>query len=143
MLNAARSKYWPVKGRVMVKRTLRLCFVCRKLHGVPLEQVIDDLSASRVEACRTTFKFTGVDLLGPIITNARYSFGRREKRYDVLFARLQTRTIHSGLAYFQSTGDFMKAFTRFIARRSKPLQMFSDFRTTLVVAKKRIARYNE
>ena len=40
-----------------------------------------DLPASKVEGCRSTFKFAGVDLSGPIITKTRYRRGRWEKRY--------------------------------------------------------------
>ena len=138
VLNAIRSKYWPGQGRAMVKRTLRSCVICKKLRGVPLEQIMADLPTSRVEACGSTFKFTGVDLFGPIITKARYRGGRREKRYGVLFTCLQTRAIHIELAYSQSTDDFMKAFKRFIARRSKPLQIFSDCGTNFVGAKREL-----
>ena len=49
-----------------------------------------DLPASRVKACGNTFKFTGVDLFCPDITNTRYRGGRREKRHSVLFTCLQT-----------------------------------------------------
>ena len=138
VLNAVRSKYWPVQGRASVKRTLRSCVVCKKLRGVPLEQVTADLPASRVEGCESTFKFTGVDLFGPIITKARYRGDRREKRYGVLFTCLQIRAIHIELAYSQSTDDFMKAFIRFIARRSKPMQMFSGCDTNFVGAKREL-----
>lgn len=75
VLSAVRSKYWPVQGRAMVRRTLRSCMACKTLWGVPLEQIMADLPASRVEACGSTFKFTGVDLFGPIITKARYRGG--------------------------------------------------------------------
>ena len=84
-----------------------------------------DLLASRVEGCECTLKFTGVDLFGPIITKARYRGGRREKRYDILVTCLQTRAIHIELAYSHSKVDFLKAFTRFIARSSNPLKIFS------------------
>eukprot|EP00794_Sanderia_malayensis_P002619 gene2619-3032_t len=134
VLNVVRAKYWPLQGRAIVKKTLRACVVCKKLRGVPLEQLMADLPTSRVESWGRPFKFTGVDLFGPIITKARYRGGRREKRYGVLFTCLQTRAIRIELAYCQSTDDFMKAFTRFISRRSRPLQMFSDCGTNFVGA---------
>ena len=52
--NAVRSKLWPVQERLMVKGTLGVCVVYKKIHGVPLEHVIADLPASRVEACGTS-----------------------------------------------------------------------------------------
>ena len=109
VLNEVRSKYWPVQGRVMVKKALRSCVICKRLRGVPQEQLMADLPASRVEGYEGTFKFTGVDLFGPIITKARYRGGQREKRYGVLFNCLQTRAIHIELAYSQSTDDFFEA----------------------------------
>ena len=75
VLNEFRSKYWPVHGRAMVKKALRSCVICKRLRGIPQEQLMADLPASRVERYEGTFKFTGVDLFGPIITKARYRGG--------------------------------------------------------------------
>ena len=75
VLNAVRSKHWPVQGRAMVKKMLRSCVICKKLRGVSQEQLMADLPASRVEGYESALKFTGVDLFVPIITKARYIGG--------------------------------------------------------------------
>ena len=97
-----------------------------------------DLPVSRVELSGCKFKYTCVDIFGTMVTKARYRGGRREKRYGVLFTCLQTRAVHIQLAYSQSTDSFLKAFSRFISRRSKPLQMFSDCGTNFVGAAKEL-----
>ena len=48
-LAAVRERYWIVKGRVMVKRVIRRCFICRRYDGKPFPSpVIPDLPAERV-----------------------------------------------------------------------------------------------
>ena len=59
----------------MVKKTSRSCVVCKKLRGVPLEQLMANLPASRAEGCESTFNFAGVYLFGPIISKAGYRGG--------------------------------------------------------------------
>ena len=68
----------------------------------------------------------------PNSTKAQHRGGRREKRYGVLITCFQTRAIHIVLVYSQSTDDFMKAFTKFISRRSRLQQIFSDCGTKFV-----------
>ena len=97
-----------------------------------------DLPVARVEGNSYTLKYTGVDLSRPMATKAGYRGGQREKRYVVLFTCLQTRAVHKKLAYSQTTNSFLKAFKRYISRRSKPTQIFSDCGTNFVGAAKEL-----
>ena len=84
------------------------------------------------------FTFTRVDFFGPIITKAAYRGSRRNKRYGALFTCFQTRAVHLEVAQSLSTDDFLKAFSRFISRRSRPGIMFSDQGTNFVVAEREL-----
>ena len=95
-----------------------------------------DLPASRVDFPNPPFTLTGVDYFGAITTKASFRGGRREKRYGVVFTCLQTRAVHLEVAQSLSTDDFLKVFSRFVARRSKPKRMFSDQGTNFIGAER-------
>ena len=131
-----RQRYWPIRGREQVKKILGSCVLCKKWRGNPGVQYMADLPASRVDFPNPPFTFTGVDYFGPITTKAGYRGGRREKRYGVVFTCLQTRAVHLEISQSLSTDDFLKVFSRFVSRRSKPKKMFSDQGTNFVGAER-------
>ncbi|CAB4040773.1 PREDICTED: uncharacterized protein LOC107358620, partial [Paramuricea clavata] len=131
-----RQRYWPIRGREQVKKILSSCVLCKKWRGNPGVQFMADLPASRVDFPNPPFTLTGVDYFGPITTKAGFRGGRREKRYGVVFTCLQTRAVHLEVAQSLSTDDFLKVFSRFVARRSKPKRMFSDQGTNFVGAER-------
>ena len=131
-----RQRYWPIRGREQVKKILGSFVLCKKWRGNPGVQYMADLPASRVDFPNPPFTFTGVDYFGPITTKSGYRGGRREKRYGVIFTCLLTRAVHLDISQSLSTDDFLKAFSRFVARRSKPKRMFSDQGTNFIGAER-------
>tara|TARA_B110000881_G_scaffold213256_1_gene223991 strand:+ start:841 stop:1317 length:477 start_codon:yes stop_codon:yes gene_type:complete len=57
-LSQLRRKYWIVQAGIAIKRLLRKCVVCRRLHGKVSRQKMADLPASRVKACEPPFTYT-------------------------------------------------------------------------------------
>ena len=51
-----REKYWVVGARSDVRCMIRTCVVCRKVKARPQEQLMADLSESRVTAETNTFE---------------------------------------------------------------------------------------
>lgn len=135
-----RQRYWPI--REQVKKILGSCVLCKKWRGNPGVQYMADLPAPRVDLPNPPFTFTGVDYFGPITTKSGYRGGRREKRYGVIFTCLQTRAVHLEISQSLSTDDFLKVFSRFVARRSKPKRMFSDQDTNIVGAEREMHEKN-
>ena len=119
-----------------MKKILSSCVLCKKWRGNPGVQFTADVRASRVDFPNSPFTLTAVDYFGPITTKAGFRRGRREKRYGVVFICLQTRAVHLEVAQSLSTDDFLKVFSRFVARRSKPKRMFSDQGTNFVGAER-------
>jgi hypothetical protein len=109
-----RQRYWLIRGR----------------------EFMADLPASRVDFLNPPFTLTGVEYFGPITTKAGFRGGRREKRHGAVFTCLQTRAVHLEFAQSLSTDDFLKVFSRFVARRSKPKRMFPDQGTNFVGAER-------
>jgi hypothetical protein len=57
-----------------------------------------------------------------------------------MFTCLQTRAVHFEVAQSLSTDDFLKVFSRFVARRSKPKRMFLDQGTNFVGAEREMCQ---
>ena len=65
-LSEVRSRYWIVKGRAFVKKTIHHCIVCRKLEGKPfLGPSPPPLPSFRLTE-DPPFTYTGVDFAGPL-----------------------------------------------------------------------------
>ena len=120
-----------------LKRILKCCVLCRKLRRNPGVQIMADLPPSRVRAPNPPFTFTGVDFFDPMITKTAYRGSCRNKLYGALTC-FQTRAVHLEVAQSLLTNDFLKAFSRFISRRSRPGIMFSDQGTNFVEAEREV-----
>ena len=47
VLSLVRRKFWITKARVLIKKVLRDCSVCKKLYGSPCQQIMSDLPSER------------------------------------------------------------------------------------------------
>ncbi|XP_035205246.1 uncharacterized protein LOC118180232, partial [Stegodyphus dumicola] len=72
------------------------------------------------------FEVTDIDLCGPLILK------NKNKDWVVLFTCAVYRCVHLELMTSVSTGCFIQAFCRFIARRGRPSTVYSDNGTNFV-----------
>lgn len=132
-LSKLREKFWVLKGVATVKKVLRTCYVCRRMHGKMSEQLLASLPSARVNIehpeNRFPFSSVGVDCFGPFhVTFGPRTRGRKgtHKRYGCIFTCLRTRAVHLEVLRELSSDCFLEAVTRFIARRGPPYEFFSD-----------------
>ena len=91
-LNRLRTKYWVVKGRQMVKKTIGNCVICKKLEGKPYKVAqAADLPEFRVREA-APFSKDGVDFAGPLF--AKFCKDGTDKVDIKLFSCCVTRAIH-------------------------------------------------
>ncbi|XP_068716993.1 uncharacterized protein [Montipora capricornis] len=81
VLSMIRERFWIVKGRAAVKRTLRDCFSCRKRQAPVGEQKMANLPQDRVTPNKPPFTYVGVDFW---VRRGR----SQAKRYGVIFTCL-------------------------------------------------------
>lgn len=118
-----RRTVWILRGREAVKRHQHSCMDCRRWRANPASQQMADLPPARLRLFKPAFYSTGMDCFGPFwIKIGR----RREKRWGILFKCLTTRAVHIDLLTSIDTDSFLMAFRRFIARRGKPAEVYSD-----------------
>ncbi|XP_050298456.1 uncharacterized protein LOC126737571 [Anthonomus grandis grandis] len=95
-----------------------------------------DLPACRVQWA-LPFEKVGVDYAGPFMVKERRGRGCKViKCWVSVFIYLITRAINLETVLSISSDDFLQALNRFIGRRGKPLEMFSDNGTNVIKANK-------
>ncbi|GFT06591.1 integrase catalytic domain-containing protein [Trichonephila clavipes] len=80
-LAQVRSNYWIAKGRQLVKKVIRNCFICRKYLTKSIDQLTSPLPSDRTNQT-SAFSVCGLDFAGPLYVN---NFGELQKSYIVLF----------------------------------------------------------
>ncbi|GFT13530.1 uncharacterized protein TNCV_3830141 [Trichonephila clavipes] len=121
-----RQKFWIPSGRGVVGRLLSKCQTCFRFKAKSGEQLMGNLPANRLSAGRT-FLNVGIDFGGPFITKPNVSRSKvKLKSYLALFICMATKAVHLEVVSDLSADAFLAAFRRFISRRGKPTNMFSD-----------------
>ncbi|CAK1588212.1 unnamed protein product [Parnassius mnemosyne] len=95
---------------------------------------------------RTCLEFpflnTGVDFCGPILIADRKGRGcRLQKAYICVFICFAVKAVHLELVTDLTKEAFLAALNRFISRRGKPQNMYSDNGTTFVGASNELTRF--
>ncbi|UYV64450.1 hypothetical protein LAZ67_3000767, partial [Cordylochernes scorpioides] len=125
-LSLIRNKFWIPSGRNLIKRVLNQCLVCLKSKSKAIHQIMGDLPKNRLLPGRP-FEKIGIDLAGPI--QAKPMLKRSKvifKFYIVLFVCFTTKAIHLEVSSDLTAETFLAALKRFISRRGRPTDIYSD-----------------
>ena len=123
VLSNIRKTYWIIKGRSTIKQVARRCTLCQRRKAKSMQPKMSDLPFSRLEAMKPPFSSTGIDLFGPITIKQRRA---RIKRWGALFSCFTTRAIHLEVVEGLDTDSFIGSLQRFVNRRGKPEEIYSD-----------------
>ncbi|XP_023248344.1 uncharacterized protein LOC111644037 [Copidosoma floridanum] len=117
---------WIVGGAVEIKRRVHQCVVCSKAPARPLHQFMAPLPTARVTPARP-FTRTGVDYAGPFsILRSKGRGAKSVKGYVAVFVCMWSKALHLEPVGDLTTASFLGALTRFIGRRGKPKEIWSD-----------------
>jgi len=90
------------------------------------------------------FANTGIDFCGPIFIRERKGRGaKRVKAYIAVFICMVVKAIHLEVVSDMTTEAFLNAFKRFISRRGKPTNVYSDNGTNFVGANRELEKCRE
>ncbi|XP_043474288.1 uncharacterized protein LOC122506261 [Leptopilina heterotoma] len=143
VLASLRELFWPISGRSQVRQVIRKCIKCYRANPRTAVSYMGDLPSSRVLPTRP-FLRTGVDYAGPFAVKDRKTRGAKTtKAYVCLFVCFSTKAIHLELVGSLTSENFIAALRRFVARRGKPSDIYSDNGTNFVGAKKELAEMAE
>ncbi|XP_055543376.1 uncharacterized protein LOC129728925 [Wyeomyia smithii] len=136
LLSVVRLKFWPLGGRSVVRHIIHRCMTCYRTKPTTVQQMMGDLPTARVTVSRP-FLRTGVDYFGPIYVRPA---PRRPvvKAYVAIFVCMCTKAVHLELVTDLSTDKFLQALRRFVSRRGRCAEMFSDNGTNFVGARNKL-----
>lgn len=138
LLANMRENWWPLGGRNLARKVVHQCVRCTRLKGKTITPIMGNLPSERLEP-GFPFIRCGVDYLGPVLILNRKGRGSKlEKGYISLFVCFVTRAIHLELVSSLTSQDYILALKRFISRRGKPIQIFSDNGKNFVGAMKEL-----
>ncbi|UYV68500.1 hypothetical protein LAZ67_5004512 [Cordylochernes scorpioides] len=102
-----------------VKKIINQCIRCKRFTVTPATVESTSLPEDRVRDA-AVFEIVGVDLTGHLILK------NKKKAWIVIFTCAVYRGVHLELVTSLSMEAFLQAFRRFIARRGRPLTVYSD-----------------
>lgn len=141
LLSIMRHKYWTVGGRNIARKVTHECIICCRFSGKSSQPKMSNLPTNRLQA-EFVFSHVSTDYCGPVLLADRKGRGcRLTKAYICIFVCQTVKAVHIELVTELSTEAFMAALNRFIARRGKPLSMYSDNGTNFVGACKELSRF--
>ena len=132
--------YWIVQGRNLIRKHCREFVRCCRFQGRPYAQQMAPLPSTRITPARP-FSITGVDYGGPFAIRTSKGRGQRSyKGYVALFTCFVTRAVHIEVVSDYSSQIFLMAFRRFVSRRGRTQEMYSDNGTTFQSADTELRR---
>jgi hypothetical protein len=121
-----RQRYWITKGRMVCRKIVHSCVKCFRMQAASASQMTGNLPSLRVKPVRP-FLNCGVDYAGPFLIRQG---GRRSKTkvkgYAALLICLATKAIHIELVSDLTTESFLAALRRFMARKGRSYNIYSD-----------------
>lgn len=137
-LDHIRRTYWIIGARCVVRRHVHKCNICFRQRPKTNEQLMGSLPAVRITPARP-FLRSGVDYAGPILLKSKTGRGSRTiKGYIALFICFVTKAVHVEIVSDMTTNAFLAAFRRFISRRGRCADLFSDCGSNFVGAQREL-----
>ncbi|GIX67562.1 reverse transcriptase [Caerostris darwini] len=141
--SSIQEQYWIIGARDVIRHLIRKCVKCCRIRASITNQMTSDLPITRISPS-PTFLRCGVDYAGPF--QIRTSKGRGSKSfkaYIALFVCFTTRAIHLELVTDLSADVFIAALKRFIFRRGKCSDIYSDCSSNFVGAKRKLMEFEK
>lgn len=126
LIYSVRQRFWPLSGRKICKGVVRKCIKCFRAKPGKLNYLMGDLPEVRVNA-HSVFLNVGTDFGGPFLLKDRFTRNPKlVKCYICLFVCMSTKAVHIELVSELTTAAFLAAFRRFVSRRGRPTNIYSD-----------------
>ncbi|XP_072400764.1 uncharacterized protein [Diabrotica undecimpunctata] len=126
ILSTVRENFWVLGGRNLARKVYCSCVRCFRCKPIPLEQIMGVLPKDRVEV-NPPFYVTGTDYAGPFPMKTKRGRGSQIiKCYICLFVCFSTKALHLEVVSDLTSEAWIACFRRFVARRDKPLKIYSD-----------------
>ncbi|XP_008186006.1 uncharacterized protein LOC103310227 [Acyrthosiphon pisum] len=127
-----RQNYWIFSSRSVVKQRIHRCIPCFRAKPRLAQPIMGNLPSFRISQIKP-FSRTGVNFAGPFqVIAAMIRKIKVTKAYIYIFVRMVTTAVHIELVSDLSTQLFIAALDRFIGRRGRCSDIYSDCGTNFV-----------
>lgn len=139
-----RKRYWLINSQSCIRKQIKRCVKCARYNPKLQCQIMADLPSSRVKMAEKAFIRSAVDFAGPIKVKAsKLRNAKIVKGYISIFVCMTTRALHIELVGDLTAESFVAALRRFVARRGRITDLYSDNGTNFVGANKILKELSE
>ena len=129
------QNFWILRSISAIKKQLHRCITCIRFRANTEKQIMSDLPSSRLVPSNP-FTHCGIDYAGPFSTKLyKGRCNKILKTYACLFICFTTHAIHIELVSDLTEDAFIAALKRFISRRGRPSDLYSDNGKNFIGAK--------
>ncbi|XP_055644511.1 uncharacterized protein LOC129780357 [Toxorhynchites rutilus septentrionalis] len=133
LLATLRQRFWPLKGRNLVRAVVQSCVTCVKARPSIICQLMGSLPSVRVTKSYA-FENVGIDFAGPFHLRRAGPRSATIKSYVAVYVCMATKAAHLELVSELTTAAFIASLRRFIAKRGRPKNIYCDNATNFVGA---------
>ena len=131
--SALSQRFWIEKRGYVIRNVLKECATCQLHNGQVSTQLMANLPECRIDMNHAPFFHTGIDCFGVFSVKQGRSL---VKRNGCIFTCMTVRAVHLEVLHTLSTGSFISALRRFVARRGNVGHIYSDNGTNFAGAEK-------
>lgn len=130
--------FWILSSKRAIRHVLSQCVRCFRVKPRSFQPLMGNLPTFRISQVKP-FSHTGLDFAGPFfITLGKTRGAKTFKAYICLFVCLAVKAIHLELVSSLTADAFIAALRRFVARRGRVSNLYSDNATNFVRANKEL-----
>ncbi|XP_062704432.1 uncharacterized protein LOC134286776 [Aedes albopictus] len=133
LLATMRQRFWPLRGRDLVRKVVRQCVTCFRCAPKPTEQFMAPLPSVRITPARV-FANSGMDYCGPFGIRPLVGRGANVKMYVAVFVCMVVKAVHLEVVTDLTSVACINTVKRFIARRGRVVNLYCDNSTAFVGA---------
>ena len=121
------QQFWILSAKNAIRRTVSSCYQCFKTNPKPYNPpMMSSLPFHRINQLKP-FSSVAIDFCGPFyVIPHRYRGCKAFKSYVCVFVCTTTHCVHLEVTMEMSTEGFVAAFHRFVSRRGRVLDCWTD-----------------
>ncbi|XP_062538203.1 uncharacterized protein LOC134206491 [Armigeres subalbatus] len=137
LLATIRQRFWPIRGRILARRTVHHCMTCTRFRPPASNQFMAPLPTNRVTATKV-FEITGLDYCGPFFVRTLAGRGASVKVWVAVYVCFAVKAVVLDIVVGLSTASCVNSLRRFVSRVGRVRTIHCDNSITFVGASREV-----
>lgn len=133
LLAAIKQRFWPVRGRDLVRRTVQRCLTCFRCRPKPSNQYMAPLPVERITPAKV-FEHTGLDYCGPFLVRQLAGRGVTVKVWVAVYVCFAVKAVVLDIVAGMSADACVNSLRRFVSRVGRVRFIHCDNSTSFIGA---------